>query len=138
MERAAAIGVGLESYRKIYSDVITPRRVAELLILRKDMPRSLHSCMSFIHETLEVFCANDNKSSEMERVAGELHAMLQYGRTDDIIELGHARIPNGFPRPHLRRLAAKSTSISWFRRTECRYAQRAVTEDRSIRETLIR
>ena len=79
---------GFESYRKIYSDVITPRRVAELLILRKDMPRSLHSCMSFIHETLEVLCANDNKSSEMERAAGELHAMLQYGRTDDIIEQG--------------------------------------------------
>ena len=43
---------GFESYRKIYSDVITPRRVAELLILRDDMPRSLHSCMNFIHETL--------------------------------------------------------------------------------------
>ena len=34
---------GFESYRKIYSDVITPRRFAELLILREDMPRSLHS-----------------------------------------------------------------------------------------------
>jgi uncharacterized alpha-E superfamily protein len=79
---------GFESYRKIYSDVITPRRVAELLILRKDMPRSLHSCMSFIHETLEVLCDNDNKSTEMERAAGELHARLQYGRTDDIIKQG--------------------------------------------------
>ena len=45
---------GFESYRKIYSDVITPRRVAELLILRDDMPRSLHCCMNFIHETLEL------------------------------------------------------------------------------------
>ena len=44
---------GFESYRKIYSDVITPRRVAELLILREDMPRSLHACMNLIHETLE-------------------------------------------------------------------------------------
>jgi uncharacterized alpha-E superfamily protein len=79
---------GFESYRKIYSDVISPRRVAELLILRKDMPRSLHSCMSFIHETLEVLCDNDNKSTEMERAAGELHARLQYGRTDDIIKQG--------------------------------------------------
>src|SRR5215468_4625713 len=34
-----------ESYRKVYRDVITPLRVAELMILRRDMPRSLHACM---------------------------------------------------------------------------------------------
>jgi uncharacterized alpha-E superfamily protein len=77
---------GFESYRKIYSDVITPRRVAELLILRNDMPRSLHACMEFIHETLEVLC--DSSSREVERAAGELHARLRYGRADDIIEEG--------------------------------------------------
>jgi uncharacterized alpha-E superfamily protein len=32
---------GFEIYRKVYRDVITPERVAELLILRADMPRSL-------------------------------------------------------------------------------------------------
>ena len=32
---------GFEVYRKVYRDVITPERVAELLILRPDMPRSL-------------------------------------------------------------------------------------------------
>ena len=77
---------GFESYRKIYSDVITPRRVAELLILRDDMPRSLHACMNFIHETLETLC--DNSSREVERAAGELHANLHYGRADAIIEQG--------------------------------------------------
>ena len=77
---------GFESYRKIYSDVITPRRVAELLILRDDMPRSLHACMNFIHETLETLC--DTSSREVERAAGELHAKLHYGRADAIIEQG--------------------------------------------------
>jgi len=77
---------GFESYRKIYSDVITPRRVAELLVLREDMPRSLHACLNLIHETLEVLC--DSNSREIERVAGELHARLHYGKTDDIIRLG--------------------------------------------------
>src|SRR6185437_13828854 len=43
---------GLEAYRKIYSDVITPRRVAEILVLRDDVPRSLHSCMNLIDATL--------------------------------------------------------------------------------------
>jgi uncharacterized alpha-E superfamily protein len=77
---------GFESYRKIYSDVITPRRVAELLILREDMPRSLHACMNFIHETLERIC--DASSHEIERSSGELHAKLHYGKTDDIIRFG--------------------------------------------------
>ena len=77
---------GFESYRKIYSDVITPLRVAELLILRQDMPRSLHSCMNFIHETLETLC--DDNTREVERASGELHARLHYGRTDDIIKFG--------------------------------------------------
>jgi uncharacterized alpha-E superfamily protein len=77
---------GFESYRRIYSDVIAPRRIAELLILRDDMPRSLHSCMNFINDTLETLC--DEHSRELERQAGELHARLHYARTDDIMEFG--------------------------------------------------
>jgi uncharacterized alpha-E superfamily protein len=34
-----------ESYRKVYRDVISPLKVAELLVLRDDLPRSLHLCM---------------------------------------------------------------------------------------------
>lgn len=77
---------GFESYRKIYSDVITPHRVAELLVLRDDMPRSLHSCMNFIFDTLELLC--DEHSRELSRQAGELHARLHYARTDEMIEFG--------------------------------------------------
>jgi uncharacterized alpha-E superfamily protein len=77
---------GFESYRKIYSDVITPYRVAELLVLRDDMPRSLHSCMNFIYETLDLLC--DEHSRELSRLAGELHARLHYARTDEMIGFG--------------------------------------------------
>jgi uncharacterized alpha-E superfamily protein len=77
---------GFESYRKIYSDVITPRRVAELLILRADMPRSLHCCMNFIHETIERL--GDERTRELERSSGQLHAQLHYARTEDIIDFG--------------------------------------------------
>ena len=77
---------GFESYRKIYSDVITPLRVAELLVLREDMPRSLHSCVGFIHETLGTLC--DDNSRELERRGGELYSRLHYARTEDIIEFG--------------------------------------------------
>jgi uncharacterized alpha-E superfamily protein len=77
---------GFESYRKIYSDVITPHRVAELLVLRDDMPRSLHSCMNFIHETIGILC--DGHGRELARMAGELHARLHYARTDEMIRFG--------------------------------------------------
>jgi len=77
---------GFEAYRRIYSDVITPRRVAELLILRKDMPRSLHACLTMIYDTLKILC--DEGNWELERMAGELHARLEFGRTEDIMRLG--------------------------------------------------
>ncbi len=77
---------GFEAYRKIYSDAISPRRVAEMLVLRDDMPRSLHSCMNLINDTLANLC--DARNDELGRLAGELHARLHYGRTDDIIRQG--------------------------------------------------
>jgi hypothetical protein len=43
-----------EVYRKVYRDQITPMRVAELLILRADMPRSLA-----IHDCPRDFSGND-------------------------------------------------------------------------------
>lgn len=43
-----------EVYRKVYRDVITPDRVAELLILNKDMPRSLHFCMNGVVKNLDL------------------------------------------------------------------------------------
>ena len=76
----------LSSYRRIYRDVITPKRVAELLVLREDLPRSLHACMNEIYEILRDLCKRD--SMEPERLAGELHAQLHYGRVEQIMETG--------------------------------------------------
>jgi len=76
----------LSSYRRIYRDVITPKRVAELLILRDDLPRSLHACMNEIYEILGKLCTRE--SMEPERLAGALHAQLHYGRVEQIMEIG--------------------------------------------------
>ena len=75
-----------DSYRKVYRDVITPMKVAELLILRDDVPRSLHACMNEIYDILRLLC--DQSQLEAERLAGELHARLHYGRTQQIFDLG--------------------------------------------------
>jgi uncharacterized alpha-E superfamily protein len=97
---------GFESYRKIYSDVITPFRVAELLILRDDMPRSLHSCMTFIFDTLKLLA--DRNTREIERQAGELHSRLRFGSMEQIIETGlHEYLMN-----FLDRIGALSGAIN--------------------------
>lgn len=75
-----------EVYRKVYRDVITPDRVAELLILNKDMPRSLHFCMNSVIKNLDLIA--NRQSGETARQAGLLHAQLHYGRIEDILEQG--------------------------------------------------
>ncbi len=75
-----------EVYRKVYRDVITPDRVAELLILNKDMPRSLHFCMNSVIKNLDLIA--NQQSGETARQAGLLHAQLHYGRIEDILAQG--------------------------------------------------
>ena len=72
-----------EVYRKVYRDVITPARVAELLMLRPDMPRSLHACMRGVTRMLDDI--RNAQSSETERLAGLLHSQIHYARIDDIL-----------------------------------------------------
>lgn len=77
---------GFEVYRKVYRDVIKPERVAELLILRPDMPRSLHASLNEVVNNLAMV-ANE-QSGETYRRAGKLCAELKYGRIDEILATG--------------------------------------------------
>lgn len=77
---------GFEVYRKIYRTVVTPERVAELLILRPDMPRSLVASMEEVVAILAL--VRNQQSAETERHAGKLHADLKYARIDDIFAVG--------------------------------------------------
>ena len=76
----------LETYQKVYRDTIEPWRVAELLVLRHDMPRSLHACFDEIMPILERLCGN--LGYECLRQAGELRAKLHYGRMENIFQNG--------------------------------------------------
>jgi uncharacterized alpha-E superfamily protein len=75
-----------ETYRKVYRDVITPARVAELMILRENMPRSLLASMNEVCTNLEA--VKNDRSHETERRAGLLRAELKYGRIEDILQQG--------------------------------------------------
>jgi uncharacterized alpha-E superfamily protein len=75
-----------EVYRKVYRNVIRPEKVAELLILRAEMPRSLVFCMDEVVSNLRAV-ANDH-SHETIRRAGRLRADLQFSRIDEIVATG--------------------------------------------------
>lgn len=75
-----------EVYRQAYRDVITPERVAELLILHGHMPRSLHHCMRGVVEQLRLLQAAPQ--DEAVRQAGRMRADLRYGQIDEILQTG--------------------------------------------------
>ena len=75
-----------EVYRRVYRDVITPSRVAQLLILRDDMPRSLLRCCKEVYTNLKSV-ANE-QSAETVRRAGEMHATLHFARMEEITARG--------------------------------------------------
>ena len=77
---------GFEVYRKVYRNVIRPERVAELLILRPDMPRSPAACMNEVVGNLERVA--NAQSAETLRRAGRLRSDLQYARIDEILATG--------------------------------------------------
>ncbi len=83
-----------EVYRRVYRDVITPFKVAELLILCDDMPRSLLRCCKDVYENLRSI-ANE-RSAETVRRAGEMHAMLHFSRMEDIMTIGLPRFLERF------------------------------------------
>jgi uncharacterized alpha-E superfamily protein len=75
-----------EAYRKVYRDVITPLKLAELLILRDDIPRSLRFCLRQVHDTLGH--VQNAQSGETLRRAGQILSALQYGRISEIFSGG--------------------------------------------------
>lgn len=83
-----------EIYRKVYRDVVTPARVAEILILRGDMPRSLLGCLNEVCLNLEM--VRNSRSGETERRAGLLRAELRYGRIQDVLAQGVRLFLTGF------------------------------------------
>jgi uncharacterized alpha-E superfamily protein len=75
-----------EIYRRVYRDVITPERVAELLVLRPDMPRSLMACVEEVVSNLAA--VRNDLSADTERYAGRLLADLEFSRIDEILSGG--------------------------------------------------
>jgi len=75
-----------EIYRQIYSDQVTPKQVAQLLIFNKQMPRSLICC---INELIPLLAEIKNQQSkEIERLLGKLKASLDFADIDEVFSQG--------------------------------------------------
>jgi len=80
---------GLRSYHWVYHDRLKPWLIAELLILRPEMPRSLVSCYDEIARTLDLLAESyGGKRGECHRLTGEVYARLRYGRVQGVFQLG--------------------------------------------------
>lgn len=75
-----------EAYRKVFRDTISGARVAELLILNPDMPRSIASCMNEVVANLSK--VGNGNCAETRRRGGKLAATLQFLTIDEIVEIG--------------------------------------------------
>jgi uncharacterized alpha-E superfamily protein len=77
------------AYRVIYKDKVTPLNVADLLLLRPELPRSLRACYDEIEECLTLMADfYGGARGECHRLAGELAARLRYGSVNAIFAAG--------------------------------------------------
>lgn len=78
----------LRAYHWVYRDRLQPWHVADLLILRREMPRSLVSCLGEITDYLDRIADAYGTRGECHRLAGEMYAQLRYGKIDRIFQSG--------------------------------------------------
>ncbi|MBI3803230.1 MAG: alpha-E domain-containing protein [Nitrospirae bacterium] len=62
------------AYRKLYRDGITPGQVVELLVLRNEIPASLHACLDRVNDLLKPL--SRGIGPEAVRLAADLHLLL--------------------------------------------------------------
>jgi uncharacterized alpha-E superfamily protein len=71
-----------EIFRRLYRDSVTPMRVTQMLLMRDDLPQSVHRCLDELYTNLSAV-ANSQSTETMRRV-GELHAQFHFGRFEEL------------------------------------------------------
>lgn len=79
-----------EIYRREYHSRIEPQRVAELLILHPQHPRSIRFNIATLQKALRAISGSglDSYANEAERLTGKLYETLMYDRIEDIFARG--------------------------------------------------
>ena len=81
-----------KAFRSIHGDDLTPLKVLDLLVMRSDLPRSLHNCLDQVRVILERL----NPGAECTRLAGAAYAQIHYGRLDQLMARGLGRFVSEF------------------------------------------
>ncbi|WP_119420981.1 alpha-E domain-containing protein [Desertibaculum subflavum] len=78
----------VRAYKRIYQSGIEPWRVAEFLLLRRDLPRSLHYCLGRVDRHLNSLADFHGHRHECHRISGVLYSRLRYGQIERIFRRG--------------------------------------------------
>ncbi len=78
----------LTAYHWVYRESLKPWLVADLLILREEMPRSLNSCYEAIVRDLDAIAAAYGRQGPAQRLARSMRAQLQNSRMEGIFQRG--------------------------------------------------
>jgi uncharacterized alpha-E superfamily protein len=79
----------LRAYHWIYHTRLQPHLIAELMILREELPRSILACHRQVAQTLEdIAASNGDRRGRCHEIALALHAELRTARISDILAGG--------------------------------------------------
>jgi len=76
------------AYHWVYRDRVKPWLIADLLILKPAMPRSLISCYESIDRALDSLARDDGRSGAAQRLARATHAKLERSSMTEIFQNG--------------------------------------------------
>ncbi len=77
------------SYHVLYKGRVVPWQVAEMLILRPEMPRSLRACYEQVMQNLDILAGRyEGRAGAPHRITGETLARLRYSSIADIFQTG--------------------------------------------------
>jgi uncharacterized alpha-E superfamily protein len=76
------------SYHWVYRDSVKPWLVADLLILNRQMPRSLASCYENINRYLDDLAQFYGRQGQAQRLARATTSKLENGKMEDIFQSG--------------------------------------------------
>jgi uncharacterized alpha-E superfamily protein len=78
----------LSAYHWVYHDSLKPWLVADLLILKEELPRSLASCYEAIVRNLDAISGAYGRQGPAQRQARAMRARLQNSRMEGIFQRG--------------------------------------------------
>ena len=76
------------AYRWVYRESVRPWLVADLLVLNRQMPRSLASCQGMIVSYLEKLAADYGRRGPAQRLASNRLTQFNEARIEDIFQSG--------------------------------------------------